>query len=291
MVVIVMAIDHATAMERRLSPSWGRVFSVTVPPVRSGRPRSRSRLQAGNACRPCPRQARGSRARDCQGRRQAGRGGPHQDHERRLEGDRGMKATRHDTEVPRAHRDHAAAGSSWRWDRATVRDGRTRWRLPRQHAPGNHGDRRTGADGPSTCHYGSMGRSWCRKRLVDSAAAAYPQIASMPADAGDGRVGPIPDIPTYASWTWNVRGHFAFQEWSVGSWEHGFGANHEPKLVFRNLPCQWCCQFDFPVHQELLTFPRAPARSLLGRSGARSGLRAHNQGRPYRPRRALPSFP
>jgi hypothetical protein len=33
------------------------------------------------------------------------------------------------------------------------------------------------ADGPSTCHYGSMGRSWCRKRLVDSAAAAYPQIA------------------------------------------------------------------------------------------------------------------
>jgi hypothetical protein len=34
------------------------------------------------------------------------------------------------------------------------------------------------AGGPSTCHYGSMGRSWCRKRLVDSAAAAYPQIAA-----------------------------------------------------------------------------------------------------------------
>jgi hypothetical protein len=37
----------------------------------------------------------------------------------------------------------AVAGSSWRWDRATVRDGRTRRRLLRQHAPGNHGDRRT----------------------------------------------------------------------------------------------------------------------------------------------------
>jgi hypothetical protein len=32
---------------------------------------------------------------------------------------------------------------------------------------------------------------------------------------------------------------------AVSSWGHGFGANHEPKLVFRNLPCQWCCQFDF----------------------------------------------
>jgi len=78
---------------------------------------------------------------------------------------------------------------------------------------------------------------------------------------------------------------------AVSSWEHGFGANHEPKLVLRTLPCQWRCQFDFPVHQELLTFPRAPACSLLGRSGARSGLRAHNQGRPHHPRCAPPSLP
>src|SRR5258707_8782244 len=36
-----------------------------------------------------------------------------------------------------------------------------------------------------------MGRSWCRRRLVDSAAAAYPQILSLGADIGDGGVGPI----------------------------------------------------------------------------------------------------
>src|SRR5712672_3875492 len=40
-------------------------------------------------------------------------------------------------------------------------------------------------------------------------------------------------------------------------WEHGFGANHEPKLVFRTLPCQSRGRFDFLVHQELLTFPPA----------------------------------
>src|SRR5712664_735317 len=64
-------------------------------------------------------------------------------------GEASGRPTRHDgnTDVPRTDLYHAAAGSSWRRHRAAVRDGRTRRRLSRQHAPGDHCDRRTGAVG------------------------------------------------------------------------------------------------------------------------------------------------
>jgi hypothetical protein len=50
-------------------------------------------------------------------------------------------------------------------------------------------------------------------------------------------------------------------------------------------------QFGFPLLRNLTSAPRAPARSLPGRSGARSGPTADNQGRPRHPRCAPPFLP
>jgi hypothetical protein len=57
-----------------------------------------------------------------------------------------------------------------------------------------------------------------------------------------------------------------------------------------HLDCKPCCQLDFPFLEILLTFTRAPARSLLGRSSARSRRRVHNQARHCHPRCAPPSL-
>src|SRR5258708_30755334 len=111
-------------------------------------------------------------------------------------------------------------------------------------------------------------------------AYARPVLPSKRTRAGRpdrGSLGPIPDIQTYASWTWNAHEGISGAPWL---WEQGFGANHEPKLVFHTVPCQ----FDFLFTRNCPSFPRAPARSLLGRSSATPVLRERNRAGPRRRR-------
>src|SRR5258708_34041800 len=99
----------------------------------AGRHRSlyaRSRVLTQNAHRPRPLPARNSTARERQDSWQEDRDRTHQDYGGGAEGDRRMKAIRHegDTDVPRIDLYHTAEGSSWRRHRPAVRDGSKRGR-------------------------------------------------------------------------------------------------------------------------------------------------------------------
>src|SRR5258708_38876423 len=92
--------------------------------------------------------------------------------------------------------------------------------------------------------------------------AAYPPIASVLADVGDGSLGP--------------------EAVALELLTTGFKLLFAPRL--RHLQRQ----FDFPLCS---MFAEAPARSLLRTSSARSHLGGDNQGGPYHPGCVPPSIP
>jgi hypothetical protein len=136
----------------------------------------------------------------------------------------------------------------------------------------------------------------CRCDYVDST-SGVPQIAADLSRRPTRQPWAKSRHPNAASRTRNaslrrdVRRHLAVQELvrsAVGS-TGPLSTTGFKRCSHLDLPAATSVRFSLRL--SFVHVPRAPARLRLGRSSAKSGLRAHNQGRPRHPRCALSSLP